>query len=509
MKHISLIKIIIALCICNVYVFTCGVMGVVGDGKSAVDNSVLGADGSGNGITDGSSEPSGTGEAPPNGMGTVDFIVPDTAQTETMHLKELRFASPGLAESPVQSSYTPEESTPPIDTFEAISPVEESREATNEIHIVDTYEPEDEPPATTATTPATSTTPTTTATSAATTATTPQTTPSTTPETTPETTPTTPATPATPASTPSTFPTGGIPVNDDKPIPVDSGDDIPDYTEPTEIIPNADAAKEILYVTNRGMTVSGSAVDIVSRVTQNEMGYTFAPEAIKAQAVAAYTYIKYCNEYGTYPSVLLSETVNDSVRVLTESVIGQAIYYDGDYIQAVYSASSAGYTASSENVWGNAYPYLTSVFCELDAKYDPNYGRTVTYSSEEIKNRIQNVTGISLSGDPSGWISIDGYSDGKYVEQMNIGGYHSYTGSSGRTVKLSGRAFRENIMDYELRSAAFDVSYDSSTDMFTFTTYGYGHGVGMSQNGANNLASQWGYDYKQILEFYYTGATVK
>ena len=186
MKHISLIKIIIALCICNVYVFTCGVMGVVGDGKSAVDNSVLGADGSGNGITDGSSEPSGTGEAPPNGMGTVDFIVPDTAQTETMHLKELHFASPGLAESPVQSSYTPEESTPPIDTFEAISPVEESREATNEIHIVDTYEPEDEPPATTATTPATSTTPTTTATSAATTATTPQTTPSTTPETTPQ-----------------------------------------------------------------------------------------------------------------------------------------------------------------------------------------------------------------------------------------------------------------------------------------------------------------------------------
>ena len=494
MKHISLVKIIIALCICNVYVFTCGVMGVV-DGKSAVDNAVLGS-----GDTEKDSETAGTGEAPPNGMGTVDFIVPNTTQTETMHLKELHIASPGLAESPVQSSYTPEESTPPVDTFDAIAPADESEEAPNEIHIVDTYEPEDEPPATT---PATSaTTPATSASSAATTVTTPQTTPATTPE-------TTPATPATSASTPSTFPTGGIPVDDDKPIPVDSGDDLPDFTEPTEIIPNADAAKEILYVTNRGMTVSGSAVDIVSRVTQNEMGYTFAPEAIKAQVVAAYTYIKYCNEYGTYPSVLLSETVNDSVRVLTESVIGQAIYYDGDYIQAVYSASSAGYTASSENVWGNAYPYLTSVFCELDAKFDPNYGRTVTYSSEEIKNRIQNVTGISLSGDPSSWISIDGYSDGKYVEQMNIGGYHSYTGSSGKTVKLSGRAFRENIMDYELRSAAFDVSYDSASDTFTFTTYGYGHGVGMSQNGANNLASQWGYDYKQILEFYYTGAVVK
>lgn len=490
MKHISLIKIIVALCICNVYVFTCGVMGVVGDGKSAVDEDVLGF-----GDTDNGSEPSGTGEAPSNGMGTVDFIVPNTAQTETMHLKELHFASPALAESPVQSSYSPEESAPPIDTFDAIAPAEETEEAPSEIHIDNTYEPEDEPPATTPTTPATS----------ATTASSPQTTPATTPETTPS----TPATPAVTEPAPSTFPTGGIPVNDDEPIPVDSGDDIPDYTEPTETIPNAEAAEETLYVTSRGMTVSGPAVDIVSRVTQNEMGYTFAPEAIKAQAVAAYTYIKYCNEYGTYPNVLLSETVNDSVRVLTESVIGQAIYYDGDYIQAVYSASSAGYTASSENVWGNAYPYLTSVFCELDAKYDPNYGRTVTYSSEEIKNRVQNVTGISLSGDPSSWISIDGYSDEKYVEQMNIGGYHSYTGSSGKTVKLSGRAFRENIMDYELRSAAFDVSYDSASDTFTFTTYGYGHGVGMSQNGANNLASQWGYDYKQILEFYYTGAVVK
>lgn len=493
MKHISLVKIIVALCICNVYVFTCGVMGVVGDGKSAVDSSPEGV------IGGESYDVPDTGEAPPSGVGTVDFIVPNAVQTEAMHLEELHFAAPGLANSPVQSSYDPEEDTEPpiIDTFDAIAPVEETDEP---IHIGNTYEPEDEPPATA---PAATTTPATTTTAATTTPTTPPTTPETTPETTP------PTTVAPPATTPQTLPIGGIPVNDDEPIPVDSGDDIPDYTEPPEVTPNTEAANEILYVTVSGMTVSGKAVDIVSRVTQNEMGYTFAPEAIKAQAVAAYTYIKYCNKYGTYPSVLLSDTVNDSVRVLTESVIGQAVYYDGDYIQAVYSASSAGYTASSENVWGNAYPYLTSVFCELDAKYDPNYGRVVTYSSEDIRNRILNVTGIELSGDPSGWISIDGYSDGKYVEQMNIGGYHSYTGSSGRTVKLSGRAFRENIMSYELRSAAFDVSYDASTDLFTFTTYGYGHGVGMSQNGANNLASQWGYDYKQILEFYYTGATVK
>ena len=197
------------------------------------------------------------------------------------------------------------------------------------------------------------------------------------------------------------------------------------------------------------------------------------------------------------------------MRVLTASVIGEAVYYNGEMIQAVYSASSAGYTASSGNVWGNPLPYLQSVYCELDEQYDPNYGKTVTFSSVDIKSRIYNNTGIVLSGDPSGWISIDGYTEGKYVGDMTIGGYNSYINSSGRTVTITGRVFREQIMDLNIRSSAFDVSYDANTDQFTFTTYGYGHGVGLSQNGANALAQHWMWDYKQILEFYYQGTIVK
>ena len=67
---------------------------------------------------------------------------------------------------------------------------------------------------------------------------------------------------------------------------------------------------------------------------------------------------------------------------------------------------------------------------------------------------------------------------------------------------------REKIMDFGLRSASFEVSYSSDTDKFTFTTYGYGHGVGLSQHGANNLANYWGYDYEEILEFYYPGTVI-
>lgn len=302
------------------------------------------------------------------------------------------------------------------------------------------------------------------------------------------------------------MPTGGIRVDDEPEVITTPATTAPQ--QPAEITTDVNAANEILYVSNGGVVVSGTALDIVSRVTQNEIGYTFAPEAIKAQAVASYTYIKYCNKYGSNPSVILSDSVNDSVRTLVASVIGQAIYYDGSYIQSVYSASSAGYTASSENVWGNTYPYLTSVYCELDAKYDPNYGRTATFSSADIKERVYSKTGIELSGDPSGWFSIDGRVDGNYVGQLNIGGYHSYTASDGSTVKITGRVFRERIMSYDLRSSAFDISYDAGSDLFTFTTYGYGHGVGMSQNGANNLATYWGWDYKQILEFYYSGTSV-
>ena len=164
---------------------------------------------------------------------------------------------------------------------------------------------------------------------------------------------------------------------------------------------------------------------------------------------------------------------------------------------------------SFKNVWGTDYPYLQSRFCDLDKQYDPNYGRKVEYTSAEIKSKVLEKTGIDLTGDPSGWLSVETNVDGFYVGQMNVGGYHSYTDSSGDSVKITGRVFRERIMSFELRSSAFDVEYDANSDKFIFTTYGYGHGVGMSQNGANALATYLGYDYKEILTYYYQGTEVK
>ena len=64
-------------------------------------------------------------------------------------------------------------------------------------------------------------------------------------------------------------------------------------------------------------------------------------------------------------------------------------------------------------------------------------------------------------------------------------------------------------MNYDIRSYCFDISYDRDSDTFTITTYGYGHCVGMSQHGANILASKYGYTYDQILKFYYPGIEIK
>lgn len=147
--------------------------------------------------------------------------------------------------------------------------------------------------------------------------------------------------------------------------------------------------------------------------------------------------------------------------------------------------------------------------CELDSLYDPNYEVKASYTSEEIKSLVKSATGIELDGDPGNWFAIKEYVDTVYVGTFSIGGKTTYTDSEGNEVKITGRAVREKIFNYQLRSASFNVTYNLETDKFTFTTYGYGHGVGLSQNGANSLAKTWGYDYKEILNYYYPNTEIK
>ncbi len=260
------------------------------------------------------------------------------------------------------------------------------------------------------------------------------------------------------------------------------------------------------------------AYSLVCMIVSTEMSPSFSEEALKAQAVAAYSYVKYHNVNGLTPSVLVKYNVPAEVQAAVDQVFGQCVYYNGAVAQTLYTASTAGTTASSVNVWGGkGADYLTSVETSIDELYDPNWGLKATYSESEMKRYLEGYFGITLSDDPNNWINITSHYDGKYVGNISIDGQ----------AETTGQKLRDNVLHYGIKSWAFDLQYipagtptvskgEDGEDVydvadegqFIFTTYGYGHGVGLSQNGANILG-RMGYDYKQILEYYFPGVTVE
>ena len=244
-----------------------------------------------------------------------------------------------------------------------------------------------------------------------------------------------------------------------------------------------------------GSVQTVNAYDLICQIVNNEISTSFSDEAIKAQAVAAYSYVKYHNVNGLTPTVLVKGNVPQRIKDLVSEVWGVCCYYNGNVAQTVYMASSSGYTTDAKNVWGSSVPYLKSVSCPFDALSDPNYGYQMKVSEENMRTLVEGDLGITLSNDPSNWFTVTEIIDGNYVAKVNIDNQKI----------ISGRSMRESILNYKLKSAAFEVTY--SDGYFTFTTYGYGHGVGMSQNGANILAKQ-GYSYEQILKHYFTGIEV-
>ena len=255
-------------------------------------------------------------------------------------------------------------------------------------------------------------------------------------------------------------------------------------------------------VTVNGQRMSGDTLNVVARIVQTEVGSSFHKEAIKAQAVAAYTYVAHSNLSGAAPTVYLSSRVDSKVLSAVQEVIGEAVYYNGALAHTTYYATSAGRTNSAKDVWGGSYPYLISVDSSIDEQHS-------TFSVEKIMTRqqvadaIKSKLGITPTGNPEEWFDVISLTEGGYNDRMSVCGE---TRSKNGTV-ITGRLLRESVLS--LRSACFDIEYDSSRERFVFTSYGYGHGVGMSQNGAHFYASQEGWDYIDILTHYYPGTEVR
>ena len=161
--------------------------------------------------------------------------------------------------------------------------------------------------------------------------------------------------------------------------------------------------------------------------------------------------------------------------------------------RACYHAISNGATQASEAVWGTALPYLVSVESLFDVS-SPEYEQSLSLSSIEVSQLLnQSIMGLDLSGDPSGWFSQMERTPAGYVSKVHFG-QASCNAADVRTA-------------LGLRSTDFTASYDAASDTFTFTTKGYGHGVGMSQYGAHAMALT-GKTYREILAWYYPGTSL-
>lgn len=244
-----------------------------------------------------------------------------------------------------------------------------------------------------------------------------------------------------------------------------------------------------------GSTVTMNAHELLCRMVYSEIGAEWKEDAIKAQAVAAYSYLRFNDSLGLIPTVGLKPGYPSKIENCISAVEGQCVYYNGNIINAVYSASSAGYSAESENVWDVYYPYLRAVVSAYDDQ-DPNFGLKTEFTEEEVKSVFEEKTDLTLSDNVENWFRTDSRYSSRYIGGMTIDG-HTSCSVGGSSVRITGTTVQKL---FGLRSNAFTIDYKKG--VFTFTTYGYGHGVGMSQWGAC-LYAENGYTYDRILMHYY------
>ena len=260
-----------------------------------------------------------------------------------------------------------------------------------------------------------------------------------------------------------------------------------------------------IYVSVRrsdGRVVSLELEDYVTGVVGAEMPALFSSEALKAQSVIARTYALKANSMGQVLSDNEStQSYKDNgelaslwggsyssyyskIKDAVNSTKGVYLTYNGNYIEAVYHSTSNGRTEDSSNVWGNSYPYLVSV----DSVYDntnPSFSISKSFSYSDLSSKL----GIGVNS--SSEFNILGYTSGGRVSSISIDGN-----------QFSGVSFRSML---GLRSADFDIV--KNDDGVVITTRGYGHGVGMSQYGANGMGKA-GYSYSDILLHYYPGVSL-
>ncbi|SFW29080.1 stage II sporulation protein D [Ruminococcus flavefaciens] len=251
-----------------------------------------------------------------------------------------------------------------------------------------------------------------------------------------------------------------------------------------------------------------------------EMPASFGEEALKAQAVAAHTYAErqrlrekespsaelkgadFSNDTGKYQGCYTKEQIKEAfgdnfdknykkIAKAADEVLPYIITYEDAPIIAAFHSMSAGFTESAENAWGAPVDYLV----EVDSRSDltaPKFREDKRFSPDELRAALEAAfKGIKLGDDFREWLNVLTVSNSGTVLTAAAGD---------RTV--TGNDLRQAL---SLRSASFEVRCEP--DEIVITTKGYGHGVGMSQYGADAMAAQ-GKSWREILEHYYPNCTI-
>ncbi len=284
-------------------------------------------------------------------------------------------------------------------------------------------------------------------------------------------------------------------------------------TAPPETTPEQEKPSDrlLVYIAKEDKTVEMSLEDYIICVVCAEMPYTFHTEALKAQAVAARSYCLYklggashkdgadvCTDYSHCQSyVSKDELIARYGKTTTESIItkvknavnataGQIITWDGKPALAVFHSSSYKNTESSKNIWGGNVPYLTSVSTPESDRVS-----TVTLTDSDIAALFASDSAVKVN-------SLG--KKGVYVTKTD----------SGRAdyICLSGVGVKAKLLRSQFGFKSTNFEFEEIDGGWRFTVHGYGHGVGMSQYGANEMAKN-GSKYDEILLHYYTGVSIE
>ena len=257
--------------------------------------------------------------------------------------------------------------------------------------------------------------------------------------------------------------------------------------------------------------------DYLFGVVAAEMPASFQTEALKAQTVAARTYTlrregaaveahpqaTVCDDYTCCQAYLTvaearsgwggeADFYEGKLRAAVSGTDGLVVTYGGELIDAVFHSSSEGSTADAAQVWGTGVPYLVPVDTP-EGEEVPNFRTTVTVPLAQFRETVVQAHPEAVFGeDYTAWFGPMEVNDWGGVARLPAGG-----------VGLTGTEYRKL---FGLRSTRFTLR--AGEEGVTFSVTGYGHGAGMSQYGANALATQ-GHDFRAILTHYYTGCAVE